>query len=152
MFFFLNQISSFNVHIHPLTLSLSLSSSFDSFSLFILWLPLSSSFDSLSLSLTSISMCRYPSKSIIYEFVLTPPALPSTSFSSYLHVMGVILWYNCSFVGCCFQFLFRTASSLHSSHITFSLSVLVESNWCRHLLVLTWLQFERISVLFCQRG
>ena len=61
--------------------------------------------------------------------------------------------YNCCFV----VDAPRTYSKQHEaflcgSHLAFSSSILLESRWCNHILVLTLLQFERNSVLFYQRG
>ena len=59
--------------------------------------------------------------------------------------------YSCCFVGGCFQDLFKTAS-LYSSHVAFSINILLKSRWCNHTVVLTRTQLGRIGVEFYQRG
>ena len=55
--------------------------------------------------------------------------------------------YNCCFVGCCFQGLFKTA---HSIPVEFPSSFFtrrfVKSKWCIHIVVLTCLQIIRIRI------
>ena len=60
--------------------------------------------------------------------------------------------WTASFVGCCFQNLFRTAWSMLASFlISFSLIVSLMSSWYNHTIVLTWPQFGRILILSYQR-
>ena len=57
--------------------------------------------------------------------------------------------YSCYFVGCCFQDLFNIAHSiLRSSHLAFSLCVLLATMWCIHTVVRIQLELGRNPVLF----
>ena len=44
------------------------------------------------------------------------------------------------------------AVSLCGSHLVFSKNFFLESKWCNHTVVLTWLQFGKIPALFHQRS
>ena len=52
----------------------------------------------------------------------------------------VLLWSN------------QHATSLCGLHLAFSPGISLESKWCNHTVILTWLQLERIPILFYQRS
>ena len=92
-------------------------------------------------------------KPLFYEVFPVSPAEFSMSCSFYFDGEMKNKWpYSCCCVGCCFQDLFlRHATSLNNSHLAFSPYISLESWWCSHTIIVTWLQLERILLLFYQR-
>ena len=59
--------------------------------------------------------------------------------------MGSKWLYNSCYVGCCFQDLFMHVASLCSSHLAFSLGVLLKSKWCNQAVAVLVLLYGCIT-------
>ena len=79
---------------------------------------------------SGVSVCRSSWENVVYKFILASPTVPCMSRTSY--EMGGL--YNCYFVGCCFQDLFKTASFFTKCFVRYQ----VLQSYCNTDMKITW--------------
>ena len=96
---------------------------------------------------TGVSKRSSPWENDANEFIPSSPAVPSISCSAYLD--GLLVAIQLLF---CWVLLLGFVQNSSQHPCSFFSKVLVEPKWCSYAVVLTQLQFGRISILFYQRA